>query len=80
MTDLSVDKDVPIPEVPRPGRPSIKWPSLEVGESLFIEAQSPKEIRTARARLASGYKGARVSGQTFVTRKVENGVRLWRTA
>lgn len=75
ITDLTIERGIPIPTETR-GRPSI-WPfaSMKIGDSFFLAGDSVKCQRTLAS--ASTYYHRR-HGMVFVTRKVDGGARIWR--
>lgn len=71
----AIEKGIPIP--PRPsGEANAKYPwrIMEIGDSFFIATTTPNQFY-ARA----SEKGRRYS-RCFTCRKVDGGVRIWRTA
>lgn len=74
MTDLKIEKDVPLP--PRSSgdsKKSVLW-RMSVGDSVLVTDAS-QSVVAARAKSV-----ANRSGYKFATRKVEGGVRVWRVA
>lgn len=71
--DFQIERNIPIP--PRTyGSNSVKYAfalQMEVGDSVLVETRRIASAVSNRLKL-SGYK--------FVTRKVEGGIRVWRTA
>ena len=66
----AIERGMPIPS-PRISRHGVKWSEMKVGDSRLFPTQEG-----ARAAYAWGYK----HNATFVTRKTEEGYRVWRTA
>jgi hypothetical protein len=72
MSTPKIDKDVPIPEW---GKVKLTYPfnEMDVGDSFVV----PKEKGSSMRNCAFHY--SRRWGKEFVTRKVKNGLRVWRT-
>jgi len=71
---ITVDKGVPIPNFrTAPRKSKYPWRDLEVGDS-FLVPDTTSERFGPQAREA----GLRL-GRKFTVRKVEEGVRVWRT-
>lgn len=69
MSELVIDKNIPIPQ-PKIGRPQVLvFHDLEVGDSVFFEGLTATKVYAQFARLKP---------KKFCTRKVEGGVRVWR--
>ena len=74
----TIEKGIPIP-APAGGRPAV-YPleGMDVGDSFFIplpEGKKPQGTQSGVARAAR-----RFADKTFSSRKVEGGIRIWRTA
>ena len=71
---LTIDKNVRIPSVSRPGRkPKYPWRTMDVGDSFFVPSKTP-------CKLSGSMQGAKKRlGRNFTARAVEGGVRVWRT-
>ena len=83
---MLIEKNVPLPPVKRTGnnQKTSKWGKiasrLQVGDSILVPIKgtiTPAISVTVRNRFA--YHGKKL-GHTYATRKVEGGVRVWRTA
>lgn len=75
MTDFVIEKNIPLP-LPRGKGSGIKAGliSMEVGDSVFFEGWT-------NARACGSVAGAKKnSDRQYTTRKVDGGVRVWRTA
>jgi len=74
-----IEKDVKIPVVH--SRYKYPWEDMEVGDSVFIEAEDGESLFNLKRRVgpAALYYG-NVTGKKFKTMLVreENGVRTWR--
>ena len=88
MSDIQIEKDIPIPPIPRSGgRHKGRWkrkypfPDMGIGDSFFVPAESKAAARSrANVLLISAREwGARDYGFKFTTRTYEDGVRIWRT-
>lgn len=74
MTAFPIDKDIPIPGYGVRG-PQAKypWAALGVGDSFYVQTEKPQNfIRNVYAKNRDR--------KHFVARKVDGGVRVWRTA
>jgi hypothetical protein len=71
-----IDTDVPLPAVsaPRGRKEKYPWSTLEVGHSFFVPGGVLKKMQSTAS------KASERSGNTFVVRPVEGGVRVWRYA
>jgi len=76
---MQIEKDIPAPEsISSKAKHSgdrHRFSELQVGDSIFLEGESTQGKTCMSARQA-----ARRSGKVFVTRNVEGGARIWRTA
>jgi len=70
-TGITVETDIPIP----PEKEVVGWPhaTMEVGQSFFIASRTMVSVCNANQR----YK--KRLGWEFTSRKVEGGIRTWRT-
>lgn len=66
MSEIKIEKDIPIPKNRR--KQKYPWHDMEVGDSFLIQ----------RNTLSMGAVNDRYSPKKFIARKVENGVRIWR--
>ena len=69
---LVVEDNIPVPE----DREIVGWPhkQLAVGQSFFVAGKSLSNVCNANQRYQKKL------GWRFTARKVEGGVRVWRTA
>lgn len=81
----TIERGVPIP--PRKRRPGGKWMhrgigealiAMQPGDSVFIPGDG--DLRQQARLLDACAREQRFDGRTFTTRRVEGGVRIWRTA
>lgn len=70
MINVGLDKDIPVPE-PRKRYP---YKEMEVGDSFFVEGGGIQNICN------QNYRTGKKLGKSFIARKEDNGVRVWRTA
>lgn len=72
MGELVIEVGVPIPE----DKAAIGWPhaQMEVGQSFFVVGKGLQTVCNANQRFQKRL------GWKFTARKVEGGVRVWRTA
>jgi hypothetical protein len=71
--EFKVERGIPIPPMPHPGRPyKYPWRLLEVGDSFFVPEGNLKTLRSAWKE-ASKRLGFRCS-----YRQEEGGIRIWR--
>ena len=83
---MLIEKNVPLPPVKRAG-PKVgnsKWGKiarlLQVGDSIFVPVKGKITGTTATTiRNRMTYHGKKL-GHIYAVRKVDGGVRLWRTA
>lgn len=65
-----IDRGIPIPEI----RAAYPWEQMKVGDSFMLrnksEGSAYSSAKAASARL----------GRTFVAKKTETGIRVWRVA
>ncbi len=84
MSDVKVDKGVPVPDARAPGRPGkYPWEKMEVGDSFFVAGcRSSKSSRGSGTILNLSVPRARYPDRKWVSRKVVEGgvtgVRVWR--
>jgi len=75
---ITIDKGVPVPPL-RTRVSKYPWPSMAVGDSFFVEA-TPEEMKSRAASLSRGATAAgKKLGTQFTVRKMDGGVRVWRT-
>ena len=58
------------------------WPVMEVGDSVFFQAEKGESLRMLRIKVGvSAYHYGKISGKKFATKLLseENGFRVWRT-
>lgn len=70
MISVGLDKDVPLPEA----RKRYPYKEMEVGDSFFVEGGGIQNICN------QNYRTGKKLGRSFIARKEEGGVRVWRTA
>lgn len=79
---MKIEKGIPAPEEwsigtgTGPGNRHAKWPfrDMEVGDSVFFEGVKTTALGPANAARSYGNK----YGKKFISRKFEDGVRVWR--
>ena len=71
---IPIDKDVPMPDPTTPDVTKYPWMTMEIGDSFFVD-----NVTAARFN-ATKDAAQRRTGRRFASRKVEGGVRVWRTA
>lgn len=71
MGELVIEVGVPIPE----DKAVVGWPhaEMEVGQSFFVAGRGLQSVCNANQRFQKRL------GWRFTARKVEGGVRVWRT-
>lgn len=76
---FSIEQGIPIPNK-HGSRTTIKYPldKMNVGDSFLVECDSSDYSETNKIRGRVQYQSKTVTGK-FVTRKVEKGVRIWRS-
>ena len=70
MISVGLDKDVPLPEA----RKRYPYREMEVGDSFFVEGGGIQNICN------QNYRTGKKLGKSFIARKEDGGVRVWRTA
>jgi len=67
-----IEKGIPIPD--RPSSPWIgyPWDEMRIGDSFLVPKTSAKSARNAAFSRGRAYK------EKYVTRTVEDGLRVWR--
>lgn len=77
MSELKIDKDVPIPASDPGGRPEkYPWQKMEVGDSFLIPLESMKH----KSAINLAYQAGQRTGRKFSGRRIEGGTRVWRIA
>lgn len=80
---IEIESGIPIPVKAKVGRKQAKYPfaGLAVGDSFFVPVIPGKTLGETQ-RSISGSTGyhARKTGMRFTSRRVDGGVRFWRTA
>lgn len=70
MINVGLDKDVPLPEA----RKRYPYREMEVGDSFFVEGGGIQNICN------QNYRTGKKLGKSFIARKEDNGVRVWRVS
>lgn len=75
MSEIKIEKGIPIPEGDgRRGRaPKYPWRNMEVGDSFFVR-EKPSAV--ARGACEAGKR----CGRKFISRRIDDGVRIWRVS
>lgn len=73
---MKAESGIPIPK-PQKGPRVSQFAHLKVGDSVMIEGEFKNVGACGKYQAAKGH--GRAFGKTFVGRKVEGGVRIWRT-
>lgn len=83
MSDIKIDKDVPMPKA-RGGSCGPKglypWKKMEIGNSFHVEANGRSIKQLSSMVSGSIYAAQRRTGFKFATRRDGNGIRVWRIA
>lgn len=76
MTDIKIEKNVPISEPQRGRNLKYPWPDMKKGDSFFVEGGRAMQ----QGLNASAYVWCKRHHPTrkFTTRAVDGGVRVWR--
>ncbi len=79
MDDIIIEKDVPIPKINVSKRRKYPFMLLNIGDSFFIEANGDafKKMEATLRSSALYYQG--VSPRRFAVKRVDRGIRCWRT-
>ena len=79
----AVEKDVPVPPPESSGGPEVKYPwnYMEPGDSFLVPCAAEERGRVSRnlSNCARKYRINVVMGRKFTIRRVDDGVRVWRT-
>ena len=67
---MEVQKDVPIPEA----RKRYPYRDMDIGDSFFVDAGGIQNVCN------QNYRMGKKLGMSFIARKENGGVRVWRTA
>ena len=67
---MEVQKDVPIPEA----RKRYPYKEMDIGDSFFVDAGGIQNVCN------QNYRMGKKLGMSFIARKENGGVRVWRTA
>ena len=70
MVNLEISKDVPVP----PDKRRYPYRVMEVGDSFFVEGGAIQNVCN------QNYRMGKKLGMSFIARKDDGGVRVWRTA
>ena len=70
MISVGLDKDVPLPEA----RKRYPYREMEIGDSFFVEGGGIQNICN------QNYRTGKKLGRSFIARKEDNGVRVWRVS
>jgi hypothetical protein len=75
---ITIDKGIPVPTMRiRPSK--YPWADMDVGDSFLVEATA-EEMKARSASISRGATAAaKQLGRKFTVRKVDGGVRVWRT-
>jgi hypothetical protein len=88
MSNYMIEKDIPAPPPGRGRSASASFPfaqMTDVGDSFLVETDASAEADTAnkllvrRVRQAALWANRKYKPAKFTVRKVEGGVRVWRT-
>lgn len=71
---MDIEKGIAIPEITSAARDTYPFGKMEVGDSVFLYGMES----TSSACVSARQIGKR-QGKKFTTRKMDGGVRIWRT-
>lgn len=71
---MIIETGVEIPEAGLVGKEKYPFGRMEVGQSIFLDGMNSMSSACVSARQI-----AKRQGKKFVTRKMDGGVRIWRT-
>ena len=71
---IPIDKDVPMPNPTTPDVTKYPWMKMEIGDSFFVEGSTSVRFNGTK------YAAQKQTGRKFTIRRVEGGIRVWRTA
>lgn len=74
MSEYEIENDQPMPAVsPHRGRSEkYPWSKLEVGMSFFVSDGDYARVKSSASKAGKRYS------KTFIVRKVDDGIRVWR--
>lgn len=74
MIEYEIENNHPLPAAAPHGgrREKYPWMQMEIGSSFFVPDEDAHRVKS------SASKAKKRTGRTFVVRKVEGGVRVWR--
>ena len=82
----AVDKEIPIPDNPRichinKPKKKTKYPfdEMDIGDSFFVPFEEAVPNKTVLSRIRSAMKAEYAKDFKFIARKMNDGVRVWRT-
>ena len=70
MISIDVQKDVPVPEA----RKRYPYKEMDIGDSFFVDGGGIQNVCN------QNYRMGKKLGMSFIARKEEGGIRVWRTA
>lgn len=73
---ISIEKDVPI-QRSRIDMEVYPFADMEIGDSFLATKENSKKPQVVRS---AAYEAGKRLGRKYVTRTVEGGIRVWRTA
>lgn len=76
--EIKIEKGIPIPPPTSQGNVKYPWREMEVGDSFFVSAKTPKDCSRMQSGFGASWK--RFKPMKFTSR-IENegaGVRVWR--
>lgn len=85
MSEIAIDKNIPVPARRRTSKHNFPFASLAVGDSFFVRQKDGETVPTVQRRVAAASRGfiqkEKQEGKTvkFTMRNAEDGVRIWRT-
>lgn len=74
MSEIKIDKGVPLPEPKLQRFKKYPWSGMEVGDSFFV----PGPVKPAHVQLAT-IANQRLKPKRFVARQENGGIRVWRS-
>jgi hypothetical protein len=80
--DYEIDTGIPVPPVERrEQRVARRYPFnlMKPGDSFLIPAETDQDARAAQAAAMSAWRHRRDTGWEFTSRRVAEGIRVWRT-
>lgn len=71
---IKIDKDIPFPERMNKGKSMYPFAAMKIGDSFLVPFENRNRVSVAMVT------ANRKIGKKFASKKVEDGIRVWRIA